>query len=84
MAILFTWADGNGELWQREFASRLPEHEFRIFPDVGDPEDIEHALVWMPPLGDLKRYPNLKAIYSIDTGKCDSLSSRTCWNFTIW
>ncbi|MGI9426395.1 MAG: 2-hydroxyacid dehydrogenase, partial [Hyphomicrobiaceae bacterium] len=30
------------------------------------------ALVWMPPIGELKRYPNLKAIFSIGAG-CDHI-----------
>ena len=72
MSILFSWENGNADLWQREFATRLPSQQFQVFPDVGAVDDVEYALVWMPPIGDLKRYPNLKAILSIGAG-CDHI-----------
>ena len=72
MSILFSWKGGNADLWRSEFAKRLPNHKFQIFPDVKDIDEVEYALVWMPPIGDLKRYPNLKAIFSIGAG-CDHI-----------
>ena len=72
MSVLFSWENGNAELWRQEFAKRLPDHKFQIYPDVGEIDDVEFALVWMPPIGDLKRYPNLKAIFSIGAG-CDHI-----------
>ena len=72
MSILFSWENGNAELWRRAFADRLPGHAFHVYPDVGAVDDIAYALVWMPPIGDLKRYPNLKAIFSIGAG-CDHI-----------
>ena len=72
MSILFSWKNGNADLWQREFATRLPSQQFRVYPDVGPVDSVEYALVWMPPMGDLKRYPNLKAIFSIGAG-CDHI-----------
>lgn len=72
MSIVFSWEHGNADLWRREFASRLPGHDFQIFPDVEDVDSVEYVLTWMPPIGDLKRYPNLKAIFSIGAG-CDHI-----------
>lgn len=72
MSILFCWESGNGKLWRKEFADRLPRHDFHVFPDVPSVDDVEYALVWMPPIGELARFPNLKAIFSIGAG-CDHI-----------
>jgi glyoxylate/hydroxypyruvate reductase A len=68
MALLFLSADDPAELWRAELAARMPELEVRIWPEVGDPAEIEAALVWRPPPGELARYPNLKAILSLGAG----------------
>ena len=44
------------------------------WPYDGDPAKIEFALVWGPPRGALRRFPNLKAIFSIGAG-IDHLAS---------
>ena len=72
MSILFCWENGDAELWRNEFSSRLPDREFNVHPDVRSIYDVQYILTWMPPIGDLKRYPNLKAIFSIGAG-CDHI-----------
>jgi glyoxylate/hydroxypyruvate reductase A len=55
--------------WRRALLQEIPDLDFRVWPDaVGDPLDIDLALVWRPPLGELCRYPNLKAILSLGAG----------------
>jgi glyoxylate/hydroxypyruvate reductase len=68
MALLFLSADDPAELWRDELRARLPGLEVRIWPEVGDPAQIEVVLVWRPPPGELARYPNLKAILSLGAG----------------
>ena len=68
MALLFLSADDPAELWRAELEARLPDLEVRIWPEVGDPAEIETALVWRPPPGELARYPNLAAILSLGAG----------------
>ena len=68
MALLFLSPDDPADLWRREIASRMPDLGFRIWPEVGDPAEIEVALVWRPPPGELRRYPNLKAVLSLGAG----------------
>ena len=68
MALLFKSETDRASLWRDAFARLAPEIEFREWPDVGDPNEIEFALVWKPVKGDLKRYPNLKAIFSLGAG----------------
>jgi glyoxylate/hydroxypyruvate reductase len=69
MAILFssTWDDA--ERWCGALSKELSDLECRVWPDgVGDPKDIEYALVWGPERGALKAFPNLKAIFSLGAG----------------
>ncbi|WP_322982061.1 glyoxylate/hydroxypyruvate reductase A [Pseudomonas sp. C11] len=68
MALLFSYAGANTETWHLELEKHIPDLDFRVFPDVGDPAEIEYAALWMHPLGDLRRYPNLKMILSLGAG----------------
>ncbi|RMD64386.1 MAG: glyoxylate/hydroxypyruvate reductase A [Alphaproteobacteria bacterium] len=52
----------------------MPELELREWDQPGNPEDIEYALIWAPPRGALRRFPNLRAIFSIGAG-IDHLAS---------
>jgi glyoxylate/hydroxypyruvate reductase A len=68
MALLFKSETDRASLWRDAFARLAPDLDFREWPEVGDPAEIEFALVWHPIKGDLKRYPNLKAIFSLGAG----------------
>jgi glyoxylate/hydroxypyruvate reductase A len=74
MALLFKSDIDRGESWQRELRAQDPGLDLRQWPEVGDPADIDYALVWQPPRGELKTYPNLKVIFSIGAG-IDHLAS---------
>jgi len=68
VALMFLSPDDPAERWREALLARMPELDFRIWPDVGDPAEIDVALVWRPPQGELARYPNLKAILSLAAG----------------
>ena len=68
MALLFLSPDDPADAWRAELQARIPELDVRVWPDVGDPAEIDIALVWRPPPGELARYPNLKAILSLGAG----------------
>ncbi|MDF1587396.1 2-hydroxyacid dehydrogenase [Marinimicrococcus flavescens] len=68
MALLFYSQDDDAGAWRQELSRRLPELDFRLWPDIGDPADITMALVWLPPPGLLAGLPNLKAIFSLGAG----------------
>ncbi|MEM7021268.1 MAG: glyoxylate/hydroxypyruvate reductase A [Pseudomonadota bacterium] len=72
MALMFLSPDDPAEAWRDALRARMPDLEVRIWPDVGDPAEIDVALVWAPPPGELSRYPNLRAILSLGAG-IDSL-----------
>ncbi|MEM6665824.1 MAG: glyoxylate/hydroxypyruvate reductase A [Pseudomonadota bacterium] len=46
----------------------LPEMDVRDWWASGDPADIEVAIVWKPPAGGLRQFPNLRCIVSIGAG----------------
>ena len=70
MALLISvsefWEDE--KIWRQWVQSELPEIDVRVYPDVGNENEIEYAVVWKHPHGILKRYPNLKAILSLGAG----------------
>ena len=72
--ILFATTEENPERWTTELRRHAPQLDLRIWPDVGQVEDIEYAIVARPPAGELARYPNLKAILSMWAGVEDLLS----------
>jgi len=74
MALLFKSDIDRGDSWRRVLLELEPGLDLREWPEIGDPNDIEYALVWKPPQGELKGYPNLKAIFSIGAG-IDHLAS---------
>ena len=71
MALLFLSPDDPADAWRTELQARIPDLEVRIWPEIGDPADIDIALVWRPPQGELARYPNLRAILSLGAGIAD-------------
>jgi len=42
--------------------------DIRIWPDMGDFNDVDFALVWRHPFGILKKFPHLKCIASLGAG----------------
>src|ERR1700749_790018 len=68
MAVLFLSKIDNLADWHQALKRRLPDVDFRIWPEIGNVADIDAAIVWNHPPGELKRYPNLKLIVSLGAG----------------
>lgn len=62
--------------WLDHLAETIPELKTRIHPDVGDPLDVDYALVWKPPTGFFAPFANLKLVINLGAG-VDSLAGRT-------
>ena len=60
MAILLASTDfwEDMEVWSSGLQEAMPEMDVRVYPDEGDVNDIEYAVVWKHPRGILTRYPN--------------------------
>ena len=52
----------------REMRRLDPRLEIREWPDIGNPEDVDIAMVWKMPHGELAKFPNLKLIISMAAG----------------
>jgi glyoxylate/hydroxypyruvate reductase len=71
MALLIYGLDtriGNAKAWRETFAERLPNVELRIWPDAGEPADIEYLAFMHPDFDVLPAFPNLKAMFSRSAG----------------
>lgn len=69
MAVLFLSEIVDPKDWVEALKAVDPSIEIRIWPDeVGDPAEIDYALVTEPPRGELAKYPNLKGIFSMWAG----------------
>ena len=68
MALLLTPVFASPDEWRSLIASELPDLDVRVWPEVGDPADIEVAAVAGLPRGKLKTFPNLRLIVSLTAG----------------
>jgi len=68
MALIIRIGPAREQWWLDHMQSLLPEIECRRWDEPGILEEIEYAVVWRPPAGGLKRFPNLKCIVSVGAG----------------
>lgn len=68
MAILLNNQTGESQPWADALAGYLPELDIHVYPNIPNAGDIEYAVVWHHPHGDLLNYPNLKAILVLGAG----------------
>jgi glyoxylate/hydroxypyruvate reductase len=73
--LLFYSAFDDPVAWRRALQAELPDLDVRIHPDIGDPEEIDYALVWKPPVGFFAGFRNLKLVTNLGAG-IDSLVGR--------
>lgn len=66
--ILFRSTPAATARWRPLLAGLMPEHEFRYWPEIGDPAQIDYAMVWNPEPGLLASLPNLKLIVGLGAG----------------
>ncbi len=68
MALVLHIRSRRAEWWLAHLRALLPELEVRPWDDPGPLDAIRYAVVWQPPAGGLKRFPNLACIVSIGAG----------------
>jgi len=66
--MIFRSGRDTTEWWRGQLREKAPDVEVRLWEEPGRVEDIEYALVWNPEPGVLRRFPNLKAIFSLGAG----------------
>jgi glyoxylate/hydroxypyruvate reductase A len=67
-ALLFSSRLDDPVAWSDALKAEMPGLDVRVSPDIGDPADIETALVWKAPPGELASLPNLKLITNLGAG----------------
>jgi len=68
MARVFYSESDRFEAWRDALAEAVPDLDVYDWDAVPDPAAVEFALVWTPPHGSLRRFPNLKAILNLGAG----------------
>jgi len=68
MALLFRSTVDSAARWSGQLGRLMPGLDIRVWPDIGDPAEIDYALVWRPEAGLLAALPNLKLILSLGAG----------------
>ena len=74
-ALVFYSPVDDPSAWRDALAHELPDLEFRVDPEVGDPDEISYALAWLPPRGFFQRFRNLKLVTNLGAG-ADALLNR--------
>ena len=67
-AFVFVTPTWDAEPWGKALQKVAPKLDIRVWPAVGKVEDITYAAAWLPPPDELKRFPNLKVIFSLGAG----------------
>ena len=68
MAFLIIATDVKTSSWVKHLSMQDPGIDIRIWPEVGDADDIEFVLSWHHPPGEFNKYKNLKCIASLGAG----------------
>src|SRR5689334_10753789 len=68
MPLLFRSSSDSATRWKAALAEAIPGLEMRVWPEIGEPAEIEYALVWKPQPGLLASLPNLRLVLSLGAG----------------
>lgn len=68
MALVFYSEMDPFDTWRDALRREIPDLDVRHWDSAGDPAEIEIALVWRPPKGAFREFPNLKAILNLGAG----------------
>ena len=68
MSIFVNNKGGESSRWVDLLAAQLPDQQVYDFNQLPNKEDVEYAVVWNHPHGDLASYPKLKAVLILGAG----------------
>ncbi|RPJ72192.1 MAG: glyoxylate/hydroxypyruvate reductase A, partial [Desulfobacteraceae bacterium] len=68
MTMLFMAPKLKASSWVKHLRREDPNLDVRVWPEDGPPETVELILSWKHPLGEFRKYPNLKCIASLGFG----------------
>ncbi|RPE02873.1 glyoxylate/hydroxypyruvate reductase A [Candidatus Pantoea deserta] len=68
MQILYKSDPQRGALWQQWLAQHAPDIQLHLWPETGNPHEIEMLIAWQPPENMMETFPGLKALLSVGAG----------------
>lgn len=68
MALLYKADPVRAPHWQTLFAEHAPDIEWRAWPDIGNPEEVEYLAAWQAPDDLTQLLPNLKVLFALSAG----------------
>ncbi len=68
MQILFQSDSADPAIWEAALRRIEPAARLRLWPEIGDPAQIDMALVWRPPPGGLAGFDRLRLVQLISAG----------------
>ncbi len=74
-AVVFYSAFDDPVAWRQALLAELPDLDFRVAPEIGDPSDVRYVLAWKPPPGFFAPFSNLGLVVNLGSG-VDSLVGR--------
>jgi glyoxylate/hydroxypyruvate reductase A len=75
--IMVKVGGGRAEPYTNALRALDPSLVFEQWPDISDPDDIDIAMVWQMPLGELQKFKNLKMVISMAAGVDHVLRDKT-------
>ena len=66
--LLFACTGVDSAPWLAALAVEFPGLEIRLWPEIGDPAEIDYAFVWKPKAEMFAGLPNLKIVFSLGAG----------------
>ena len=67
-AVLFRSEYHDPLVWEPALRRHIPDLDFRIWPEVGNAEDIDILLTWSPPEGWQTAFPRLQLVHALAAG----------------
>src|SRR4051812_22897549 len=74
-ALVFYSEHDDPVAWRRALAAELPDLEFRVAPEIGNPADVRSVLAWKPPTAFFAPFSNLPLVVTLGSG-VDALVGR--------
>jgi len=68
MALLYKADPSRGELWKTLFAEHAPDIEWRAWPQIGDPSQVNYLAAWTAPDDLTAALPNLQVLFALSAG----------------
>ena len=68
MTIVFSCEDIPSKRWVQAIKKELPDIKIYVWPETGNPNEVEFLILWGKWPGKFENFPNLKAILSLGAG----------------